>query len=89
MLETFIILLCLGDYGCSEAQRAYLSTSQGKELSRKAKREFYKHIDKEHAATLGTFYAGLTNRKVKVRIKKGLTLEGDHDTINVVYKYEF
>lgn len=88
-LELFVISMCAGDYQCSEALRAYKSTSQGSSYIKSAKKLAYKYVDREAAAIVGTFYAGISNKKIKLRLRKGLTFEGNRDNIDLIYKWEF
>lgn len=89
MLEILIIGMCLGDYECDQLLRAYKQTPTGKQINSNAKEMVIKATNKETLAVLGTAYAAASNRKLKLRLYKGLTITGNHDKLELVYKFTF
>lgn len=89
MLELLVIGMCIGDYECDQMLRAYRQTASGKIYTRNAKEIAYDVANKEALAVVGSMYAAASNRKVKLRLSKGLTLTGNVDSVNMVYKYEY
>lgn len=89
MLEVIVILLCIGDYECSEATRAYSKTPNGVIYTQAAKKKAERYMTREQIATLGTFIAAATNQKAKLRLYKGLIFEGNRDDVQLIYKYTF
>lgn len=89
MLEALIISLCLGDYACGDAMKAYSKTKDGSAYIRNSKKMLYQYIDKESVAALGTFIAAASNRKVKIRVTRSVFLEGNKDQMGVYFRYDF
>jgi hypothetical protein len=89
MLEVIVVLLCLGDYECGEASRAYSKTPKGIIYTQEARKKAQRYMTREQMTVLGTFIAGATNQKAKLRLYKGLTFEGNRDNVIMVYKYDF
>ena len=89
MLESLIILLCIGDYSCGEAVRAYSKTPTGIEYNNNAKKLAQKYVSKEQMITMGMFISAATNGKAKLRLYRGFTFEGNRDQVELIYKYNF
>lgn len=89
MLEALVIALCIGDFECGEATRAYSKTTTGLEYTAQAKKAMGRYLNKEQITTLGTFIAAATNHKAKLRLYRGLTFEGNMDSVQLIYKYSF
>lgn len=89
MLELFIISLCIGDYACSDAIKAYSKTQNGSRYINNAKKMAYEHVNKDAFVTIGTFVAAASNKKVKIKLTKNLIIEGNKDEMGIGFRYDF
>ena len=90
MTEIFVLALCLTDYACSDALKAYRAYNPNvKKYERGARDLAFKYGTKEAVVTLGAYGAAITNRKIRLRLMQGLTLTGNQDDIVLQWRYEF
>ena len=90
MTEVFVLLMCIGDWACSEALKSYRAYNPNvKKYERKARDLAYKYGTKEAMVVLGTYGTTITNKKVRLRLMHGVTLTGNQDEIVLGLRYEF
>jgi hypothetical protein len=90
MTEVLVLLLCIGEYACSDALKAYKAYNpEVRVMERKVRNIAYKHASKEAVVVMGTFYAAATERKLRIRLMQGLILSGNRNQIELGYRYEF
>lgn len=90
MTEFFVLFMCIGDYACSDALKAYKSYNPNvKMYERNARDLAFKYGTKEAVVTIGAYGAAITNRKIRLRLMQGVTLTGNKDDVVLQFKYEF
>lgn len=90
MTEMFVILMCMGDWACSDALKAYRFHNPNVRIYERGARDLaYKYGTKEAVVTLGAYGAAITNRKIRLRLMQGVTLTGNQDEAVIQWRYEF
>ena len=86
----FVLFMCIGDWACSDALKAYRGHNPNvKKYERGARDLAFKYGTKEAVVVIGTYGAAITNKKIRLRLMRGLTLTGNQDEISIGYRYEF
>lgn len=90
MLEALVLFLCVGDFECSQALKAYRSqSSYVKDVEHRVKKWAKQEIGPELGIVITTAYVTAMNRDVRVRLGGGFVLSAKRDEIGVRYRYDF